>query len=117
MQWPAGETPRAEFSEMCSIVILFRPGPDWPVLIGANRDEMQDRPWRAPGRHRAGRPAAGGGGAPPACRVGARAGRPAGVAGAALVPRGSGPGINGRGVVAAVSNRMNALGPSEGFRS
>jgi len=97
MQGPARETPPAEFSEMCSIVILFRPGHDWPVLIGANRDEMQDRPWRAPGRHWADRPEA--------------------VAGIDLLAGGSWLGINAQGVVAAVSNRMNTLGPAEGFRS
>ena len=87
MQGPARETPPAEFSEMCSIVILFRPGHDWPVLIGANRDEMQDRPWRAPGRHWADRPEA--------------------VAGIDLLAGGSWLGINAQGVVAAVSNRMS----------
>ena len=36
---------------MCTLVILRRPGHDWPVLIAANRDEMIDRAWRPPGRH------------------------------------------------------------------
>ena len=36
---------------MCSVVILRRPGHPWPVVIAANRDEMADRPWLAPGRH------------------------------------------------------------------
>ena len=36
---------------MCTVVILRRPGHDWPVLIGANRDEMAGRPWEPPGRH------------------------------------------------------------------
>ena len=36
---------------MCTLVILRRPGHDWPVVIAANRDEMIDRPWRGPGRH------------------------------------------------------------------
>ena len=26
---------------MCSIVLLYRPGHDWPVLIGANRDAIK----------------------------------------------------------------------------
>jgi uncharacterized protein with NRDE domain len=41
---------------LCSIVILRRPGHDWPVVVGANRDEMADRPWLAPGRHWPDRP-------------------------------------------------------------
>ena len=36
---------------MCTLVILRRPGHDWPLLLGANRDEMKDRPWDAPARH------------------------------------------------------------------
>ena len=34
---------------MCTLVILRRPGHDWPVVIAANRDEMIDRPWLTPG--------------------------------------------------------------------
>src|SRR6476659_3255713 len=41
---------------MCTLVILRRPGHRWPVLIGANRDEMIDRPWEPPGRHWPDRP-------------------------------------------------------------
>jgi len=82
---------------MCSIVLLFRPGHDWPVLIGANRDEMRDRPCRAPGRHWADRPEV--------------------VAGIDLLAGGSWLGINVYGLVAAVSNRANTLGPAPGFRS
>ena len=36
---------------MCTLVILRRPDHAWPVLLAANRDELADRPWRAPGRH------------------------------------------------------------------
>jgi len=36
---------------MCTLVILRRPEHDWPVVIGANRDEMTDRPALPPGRH------------------------------------------------------------------
>ncbi len=82
---------------MCSIVLLFRPGHDWPVLIGANRDEMRDRPWRAPGRHWADRPEV--------------------VAGIDLLAGGSWLGINAHGVVAAALNRVSTLGPAPGFRS
>src|SRR5260370_39144646 len=41
---------------MCTLVILRRPDHRWPVLIGANRDEMIDRPWEPPGRHWPDRP-------------------------------------------------------------
>ena len=36
---------------MCTLVILRRPGHDWPLVLAANRDEMTGRPWRAPDRH------------------------------------------------------------------
>src|ERR1700722_17325702 len=36
---------------MCTLVILRRPEHAWPVVIGANRDEMIDRPALPPGRH------------------------------------------------------------------
>ena len=36
---------------MCTLAILRRPEHDWPVIIGANRDEMIDRPAAPPGRH------------------------------------------------------------------
>lgn len=82
---------------MCSVVILRRIGHRWPLLIGANRDEMVDRPSSPPGRHWPDRPAV-------------------------IAPRdnlagGTWIGINDRGVVAAVLNRRNTLGPSPGRRS
>ncbi len=82
---------------MCSIVLLFRPGHDWPLLIGANRDEMGERPWRAPGHHWPDRPEV--------------------VAGLDLLAGGSWLGLNAEGVVAAALNRVNTLGPAPGFRS
>ncbi|MEJ0068804.1 MAG: hypothetical protein WDO24_08845 [Pseudomonadota bacterium] len=36
---------------MCTVVLLVRPGHDWPLLLGANRDEMADRHWDPPARH------------------------------------------------------------------
>ncbi len=36
---------------MCTLVILRRPGHDWPTLLAVNRDEMVDRPWDPPARH------------------------------------------------------------------
>ena len=82
---------------MCTLVILRRPEHRWPVIIGANRDEMIDRPWRAPGRHW-----------PDRAEV---------VAGLDLLAGGSWLGINDWGVVAAVLNRHGSLGPAEGVRS
>jgi hypothetical protein len=82
---------------MCSVVILFRPGHDWPVIVGANRDEMAARPWAAPARHW-----------PDRSHV---------VAGLDKLAGGSWLGINDQGVLAAVMNRMNSLGPAPGRRS
>ena len=36
---------------MCTVVILRRPGHDWPLILAANRDEMTGRPWLPPARH------------------------------------------------------------------
>ena len=36
---------------MCTIVLLRRPGHDWPLILGANRDEMATRPSKPPARH------------------------------------------------------------------
>ncbi|MGD9742808.1 MAG: NRDE family protein [Dongiaceae bacterium] len=82
---------------MCSIVILYRPTHDWPVLIGANRDEMADRPWDPPGRHWPDRPQV--------------------VAGRDRLAGGSWLGMNDQGVVAGIMNRSSSLGPAPGKRS
>ncbi|MBF0095009.1 MAG: NRDE family protein [Alphaproteobacteria bacterium] len=82
---------------MCSIVILARPGHPWPVLIGANRDEMAARPWRPPARHW-----------PDRADV---------VAGLDELAGGSWLGANDHGVVAAILNRHGTLGPAAGKRS
>lgn len=82
---------------MCTLVILRRPGHPWPVVIGANRDEMAERPWRPPGRHWADRPEV--------------------VAGLDLEAGGSWLGVNDHGVAAAVLNRRHSLGPAPGKRS
>jgi hypothetical protein len=82
---------------MCTLVILRRPGHPWPVLIGANRDEMIDRPWQPPGRHWPDRPEI--------------------IGGLDLLAGGSWLGINDWGVVAAVLNRHGSLGPAPGRRS
>jgi hypothetical protein len=82
---------------MCTLVILRRPGHEWPVVIGANRDEMIGRKARPPGRHWEDRPEV--------------------VAGLDLLAGGSWLGINDWGVAAAVLNRRGSLGPAEGLRS
>jgi uncharacterized protein with NRDE domain len=82
---------------MCTLVILRRPEHRWPVLIGANRDEMVDRPARPPGRHWPDRPEV--------------------TAGLDLFAGGSWLGLNDWGVMAAILNRTGSLGPAPGRRS
>lgn len=82
---------------MCSIVLLVRPGHPWPVLIGANRDEMLSRPWDAPGRHWAARPHI--------------------IAGRDRLGGGTWMGMNDQGVIVALLNRMGSLGPAPGKQS
>lgn len=67
------------------------------MLVGANRDEMIDRPWKPPGRHWPDRPEV--------------------VGGLDLLAGGSWLGINDWGVVAAVLNRHGSLGPAADRRS
>ena len=82
---------------MCTVVILRRPGHPWPVLLGANRDEMLDRPSRPPARHWPDRPEV--------------------VAGLDELAGGTWLGVNDFGVAAAVMNRVGSLGPAPGARS
>lgn len=82
---------------MCTVTLLRRPGAVWPLLMAANRDEMADRPWRAPGRHWPDRQDV--------------------VAGLDLLAGGSWMGWNDHGVVAAVLNRRGTLGPARDRRS
>ena len=82
---------------MCTLIMLRRPGHDWPLVIGANRDEMIERPAEPPGRHWPDRPEV--------------------VAGRDLLAGGSWLGLNDWGVVAAVLNRHGSLGPADGLRS
>lgn len=82
---------------MCSVVILYRPGHAWPVLLAANRDEMAGRPWAAPGRHW-----------PDRADV---------VAGLDVEAGGTWLGLNDYGVTAAILNRPGTLGPQAGKRS
>jgi hypothetical protein len=82
---------------MCTLIILRRPGHHWPLLLAANRDEMADRPWRPPARHWPDRPEV--------------------IGGLDELAGGTWCGLNDDGVVAAVLNRINTLGPSPGLRS
>ncbi len=82
---------------MCTLLILNRPGHAWPLILGANRDEMAGRPWTAPGPHWPDRPGV--------------------VAGRDDLAGGSWLGVNARGVAAAMLNRQGTLGPEAGKRS
>lgn len=82
---------------MCTVVVLRRPGGNWPLIIAANRDEMGGRPWRAPGRHWPDRPEV--------------------LAGLDVLAGGSWLGINDHGVVACILNRHGTLGPTPGKRT
>ena len=82
---------------MCTLVILRRPGGDWPVLIGANRDEMSDRTARLPARHWDDRDNV--------------------VAGQDELAGGTWLALNDDRVVAAVLNRRDSLGPDPDKRS
>jgi len=82
---------------MCTLVILRRPGNDWPLLLAANRDEMRHREARPPARHWPDRPQV--------------------VAGLDCSGGGSWLGMNDHALVAAVMNREDSLGPAPGKRS
>jgi hypothetical protein len=66
-------------------------------LIGANRDEMGNRPWKAPARHWPDRPDI--------------------IAGLDELAGGTWMGLNDTGVVACILNRYGSLGPAPGKRS
>jgi uncharacterized protein with NRDE domain len=82
---------------MCSVIILYRPGHDWPLIIGSNRDEMTDRTWQPPARHWEDHPQV--------------------VAGLDELAGGTWLGLNDDTVVSLLLNKINTLGPKEGFRS
>src|SRR5947208_16640119 len=82
---------------MCTLALLPRPKHDWPVIIGANRDEMIGRLAEPPGRNW-----------PDRAEM---------VAGRDLLAGGSWLGLNDWGVAAAVLNRHGSLGPAAGARS
>lgn len=82
---------------MCSVVILRRPDHPWPIVLGANRDEMHDRPWQPPARHWPDRPTV--------------------RAGLDELAGGTWMGLNDMGLAAAILNRVNTLGPAPDKRS
>ena len=82
---------------MCTLVLRREPAAAWPLLLGANRDELRGRPARPPGRHWPDRPHV--------------------RAGLDLEAGGTWLGLNDDGVVAAVLNRRGTLGPEPGKRS
>ena len=75
---------------MCSIVILKKSENEWPLIIAANRDEMNNRKCLPPDRHWKDKPHI--------------------FAGKDLLAGGSWLGVNDNGVVAAIMNRKNSLG-------
>ena len=82
---------------MCTLVLLRRPGHDWPLILAANRDEMAGRPWQLPSRHWPDREDV--------------------VAGLDELAGGTWLGVNDRNMVAGILNRMGTLGPAENKRS
>lgn len=82
---------------MCTVVLLRRQGHEWPLILGANRDEQVERAWRPPARHWPDRPEV--------------------VGGFDEEAEGSWLALNDFGVVAAVLNRRHSLGPAAGKRS
>ena len=83
--------------QMCTLVILKRPGHKWPLLLSANRDEMRSRSWSGPARHWQDRPYT--------------------IAGLDQLAQGSWLGLNDFGVAAAVLNRHGSLGQAPDKRS
>ena len=79
---------------MCTVILLRRPGADWPLLLAANRDERLDRPWQSPAEH-----------------------WPGLIGGRDSLAGGTWMAMNRHGVVAAVLNRVGSLGPHPGKRS
>ncbi|MFB6261281.1 MAG: NRDE family protein [Thiohalorhabdaceae bacterium] len=82
---------------MCTLVVLNRPDADWPIIIGANRDEQYGRAWEPPAPHWPERPEV--------------------VAPLDELADGTWFGVNRYGLVAAVANRAGTHGPLAGKRS
>lgn len=82
---------------MCTVILLSRPGTEWPLRLAANRDERLDRSWDPPGRYWTEQPDV--------------------LAGRDRTAGGTWLGVSDGGVVAAVLNRSNSLGPAAGKAS
>jgi hypothetical protein len=82
---------------MCTVIVLIRPGHAWPVVVAANRDEMEARAWDMPAAYWPDLP-------------GVAAGRDRTAGGTWM-------GVGRDGVMAAVLNRPGSLGPAAGKRS
>ncbi|MCW8947335.1 MAG: NRDE family protein [Sedimenticola sp.] len=82
---------------MCTLVILYRPAHQWPLLLAGNRDEMRDRPTSPPAYHWPAQPEV--------------------IAGLDHLGGGTWLGMNHQGVVAVVMNREGTLGPAAGKQS
>lgn len=82
---------------MCTVILLWRPRSEWPLLLAANRDEQLARPWDMPGAHWPEHPGL--------------------IAGRDRTGCGTWMGLNRHGVVVAVLNRPGSLGPAPGKRS
>jgi uncharacterized protein with NRDE domain len=82
---------------MCTVVLLLRPGHEWPLVLAANRDEMLDRAWDPPGEYWPAQPGI--------------------VAGRDGTGGGTWMAVSRGGMVAAVLNRPGSLGPAAGKRT
>lgn len=82
---------------MCTLVLAYQPKADWPLILGANRDEMTSRPALPPGRHWPDRPHA--------------------LGGKDVEAGGTWLGLGNQGLVAGVLNRPDSLGPLPDKRS
>ena len=82
---------------MCSIVVLRQSDSEWPIIIGANRDEMIERKSLPPDRHWSEQNHI--------------------IGGKDIKAGGTWLAVNDYGLVAAVLNRMDTLGPMKNKRS
>ena len=82
---------------MCSIVVLRQSDSEWPIIIGANRDEMIERKSLPPDRHWSEQNHI--------------------IGGKDIEAGGTWLAVNDYGLVAAVLNRMDTLGPMKNKRS
>jgi len=79
---------------MCTVILLRRPGADWPLLLAANRDERLDRAWDAPAEF-----------------------WPGIIGGRDSLAGGTWMAMSRTGVLATVLNRVGSLGPDPAKRS